>query len=65
MMITKHSVVEHQRLDDGDTRALFDAVRTGMKMKKKKEAAEMWEIAPKCDPKGFRDNYVKGTFISW
>ena len=36
-------------LDDGDTRALFDAVRTGMKMKKKKVAAEMWEIAPRYD----------------
>ena len=50
-----------KELDDGDTMALFDAVRTGMKIKtKKKEVAEMWEIAPKCDPEGLRDNYVGG-----
>ena len=47
-------------LDDGDTRALFDAVRAGMKMKKKKVAAEMWEIAPRYDQRGLRENYVKG-----
>ena len=48
-----------KELDDGDTQALFDAVRTGMKIKaKKKEVAEMWEIAPKCDPRGLRDQYV-------
>ena len=42
-------------LNDGDTQALFDAVRSGMKIKsKKKEVVEMWEIAPKCDPKGLR-----------
>ena len=46
-------------LDDGDTQALFDAVRTGMKVKaKKKEVTEMWEIAPKCDPRGLREQYV-------
>ena len=47
-------------LDDGDTQALFDAVRSGMKIKKKKEVAEMWEIAPKFDAKGLRDQYVNG-----
>ena len=31
-----------------------------MKVKKKKEVAEMWEIAPKCDPKGLREQYVGG-----
>jgi hypothetical protein len=49
-----------KELDDGDTQALFDAVRSGMKVKKKKEVAEMWEIAPKCDPKGLREQYVGG-----
>ena len=50
-----------KELDDGDTQALFDAVRAGMKIKaKKKEVAEMWEIAPKCDPKGLREQYVGG-----
>ena len=29
-----------------------------MGVKAKKEVKEMWEIAPKCDPKGLRDNYV-------
>ena len=52
-------------LDDGDTQALFDAVRSGMKIKaKKKEVTEMWEIAPKCDPKGLRDNYVSGNIFN-
>ena len=48
-----------KELDDGDTTALFNAVRQGMgAKKKKKEVAEMWEIAPKCDPRGLRDQYV-------
>ena len=50
-----------KELDDGDTTALFDAVRQGMGIKKKKkEVAEMWQIAPKCDPKGLRNQYVNG-----
>ena len=49
-----------KELDDGDTQALFDAVRAGMKLKKKKEVAEMWEIAPKFDAKGLREQYVNG-----
>jgi hypothetical protein len=51
-----------KELDDGDTQALFDAVRGGMKIKaKKKEVAEMWEIAPRFDAKGLRDQYVNGV----
>ena len=49
-----------KELDDGDTRALFDAVRAGMKIKKKAEVAEMWEIAPKYDQRGLREQYVNG-----
>ena len=49
-----------KELDDGDTQALFDAVRSGMKIKKKKEVAEMWEIAPKYDQRGLREQYVNG-----
>ena len=50
-----------KELDDGDTTALFDAVRAGMKVKKKKkEVTELWQIAPKCDPKGLREQYVGG-----
>ena len=52
-------------LNDGDTQALFDAVRSGMGVKaKKKEVTEMWEIAPKCDPRGLRDNYVSGNIFN-
>ena len=51
-------------LNDGDTRALFDAVRSGMGVKAKKEVKEMWQIAPKCDPKGLRDNYVSGNIFN-
>ena len=46
-------------LDDGDTRSLFDAVRQGMgAKKKKKEVAELWQIAPKFDMWNLRENYV-------
>ena len=48
-----------KKLDDGDTQALFNAVRQGMKLKKKaKVTAEMWQVAPKLDPKGLREQYV-------
>jgi len=50
-----------KNLDDGDTQALFDAVRTGMGVKKKKkEVAEMWEIAPRFDTRTLREQYVNG-----
>jgi len=51
-------------LDDGDAQALFDAVRSGMKIKKKKEVTEMWQIAPKYDPKGLRENYLAGNIFN-
>jgi len=50
-------------LDDGDTQALFDAVRQGMKVKKKKVTAEMWEVAPKYDHRGLRENYIAGKIF--
>jgi hypothetical protein len=54
-----------KELDDGDTQALFDAVRQGMGVKRKKvEVAEMWEIAPEIDPRGLRDNYVAGNIFN-
>ena len=49
-------------LDDGDTTALFNAVRSGMKKKEKKgvkESIDLWEIAPRDDQKGLRENYIK------
>jgi hypothetical protein len=51
-------------LDDGDAQALFDAVRSGMKIKKKKEVVEMWQIAPKYDAKGLRENYLAGKIFN-
>jgi len=50
-------------LDDGDTQALFNAVRQGMKIKKKKEVVEMWQIAPKHDMTNLRENYVSGKIF--
>ena len=51
-------------LDDGDTQALFDAVRQGMSVKKKKkEITELWQIAPKCDPQGLREQYVSNRIF--
>ena len=51
-------------LDDGDAQSLFDAVRQGMKVKRKKVTAEMWEVAPKYDHKGLRENYVSGNIFN-
>ena len=53
-------------LDDGDTQALFDAIRQGMQVKKskvKKENYELWQIAPKYDMKNLRENYVKSKIF--
>jgi hypothetical protein len=49
-------------LKDADAQAVFDAVRTGMggKKKKVKESYDLWEIAPRDDSKGLRENYVQG-----
>ena len=46
-------------INDGETRTLFDAVRAGMGGKKKKEVAEVWEIAPRYDQRKLRENYIK------
>lgn len=51
-------------LDDGDTQALFDAVRQGMNVKKKKkEVVELWQIAPKYDVETLRENYLQGRIF--
>ena len=51
---------------DSDTQAIFDAVRTGMKLKKKKaaEVKELWRIAPRLDQKGLRENYVNNKIFN-
>ena len=46
-------------INDGETRTLFDAVRAGMGGKKKKEVKELWQIAPRYDQRGLRENYIK------
>ena len=51
-----------KELNDSETQSLFDAVSNGMKLKKK-AGVETWEIAPKCDPKGLRENYVSGNIF--
>jgi hypothetical protein len=50
-------------LSDADTRALFNSVRQGMNVKKKREVVELWKIAPKYDQKTLRENYVKGNIF--
>lgn len=53
-------------LDDGQTKALFNAVRQGMGVKKakvKKESFSLWEIAPKYDMRNLRENYVRGKIF--
>ena len=51
-----------KELNDTETQSLFDSVFNGMKLKKK-AVAETWEIAPKCDPKGLRENYISGNIF--
>ena len=46
-------------INDGETRTLFDAVRAGMGVKKKKEVKELWQIAPRYDQRRLRENYIK------
>ena len=53
---------------DADTQAVYDAVRTGMKIKKSAEAKkavqkELWQIAPRFDQKGLREQYVTGKLF--
>ncbi len=53
-------------LDDGDTKNLFNAVRQGMgakKLKVKKENYSLWEVAPKCDMRNLRENYINGKIF--
>ena len=48
-------------IKDADTKALFDAVRQGMKVKaraKVKEEFATWKIAPRYDQQTLRENYV-------
>ena len=49
---------------DADAQALFDAVRTGMGVKKQKVTAEMWEIAPRFDARGLREQFVNGLIYN-
>ena len=44
-------------LDDTETEKLFKKVRSAMKLK---EGYELWQIAPKCDMRNLRENYVTG-----
>ena len=48
-----------------DAEAVFNAVRGGMKIKKKaqKESYNLWEIAPKYDKQSLREQYVSGKLF--
>ena len=49
----------------GDAEAVFNAVRTGMKIKKKaqSESYNLWEIAPRFDKQSLREQYVSGKLF--
>ncbi|MAK05533.1 MAG: hypothetical protein CMM64_00120 [Rhodospirillaceae bacterium] len=53
-----------KELKDNDTQSLFNAVQSSMKVKAKNKVAEMWEIAPKQDPRGLRENYYAGNVFN-
>mgnify|MGYP003323625276 CR=1 FL=1 len=46
-------------IKDDDVQSIFNAVRSGMKLKKT-SVTELWQIAPKYDAKGLREQYVSG-----
>ena len=46
-------------IKDADIESIFNAVKSGMKVKKMK-VTELWQIAPKYDAKGLREQYVSG-----
>ena len=49
---------------DADVQSLFDAVRTGMGINKQKVTAEMWEIAPRYDSRGLREQFINGLIYN-
>ena len=54
-----------KKVKDADAQAIFDAVRTGMKVKKKKaEVKELWRIAPRLDQKGLREQYINENIFN-
>ena len=55
-----------KNLNDGEAKALFDAVRTGMGLKKQKlnkESYALWEVCPEQDLEGLRENYIRGNIF--
>ena len=48
-----------KNIKDDDVQSIFNAVRSGMKIKKT-SVTELWQIAPKYDAKGLREQYVSG-----
>ena len=46
-------------IKDDDVQSIFNAVRSGMKLKKT-SVTELWQIAPKYDARGLREQYVTG-----
>ena len=48
-----------KNIKDDDVQSIFNAVRSGMKLKKT-SVTELWQIAPKYDAKGLREQYVSG-----
>ena len=46
-------------IKDDDVQSIFNAVQSGMKLKKT-SVTELWQIAPKYDAKGLREQYVSG-----
>jgi len=48
-----------KNIKDDDIKSIFNAVRSGMKLKKT-SVTELWQIAPKYDARGLREQYVTG-----
>ncbi len=48
-----------KNIKDDDIQSIFNAVRSGMKLKKT-SVTELWQIAPKYDARGLREQYVTG-----
>ena len=53
-----------KNIKDEDVQSIFNAVRSGMKLKKT-SVTELWQIAPKYDARGLREQYVTGKTLSY
>jgi phosphopantetheine adenylyltransferase len=51
-------------LDDAGKKRMYNKLRSAMGVKTVKENYNLWEIAPKIDPEGLRENYISNKIFN-